>query len=258
MRASVAEWGARAAVSLYCLASLTSCNIYGPLDFASSDEAHLEAALKCLHEHDYDCAIEEYNQISDNSLKQQKLCVVNLTKAGFTLSMMINTLKQQNDNMLGTLAQALIPWTATKASATAAAQTACTTYSGLAVGTTAANLSVLLETVARTANCAIHMARADLFREDSNGACNLTGDSDGIMEQSDISVDNTGAVSGGNPGMCQEDVQVCSNTIASVSPAALAAAGLPDISSAMSLIPAGVVSGVTNTARGGLHDAVTP
>lgn len=254
MRATVAEWGARAAIALYCLASLTSCNIYGPLDFHSSDEAYLEAALACLHDRDYDCAIENYNQLSNALLKSEKLCSVNLTKAGFTLLMLVNTVQQQNDDMMGALAQGLVPWTTAKGQAAADALTSCGSYKTNAVGTTSANTGLLLHQLSIVARCAMGMARSDLWVTNNDTTCDVAGDQDGIVENTDVASADNGTL---GTGMCKEEIDACASALTQVDSASLNSAGLGEIANAFSLIPPNITgSAVTAVQRAAIRDTL--
>src|SRR4051812_14206287 len=101
---------------------IAACNIYRPLSSKSSTEDILEEALKCLHEHDYECAIENYNSLPPGDLKNEHLCKVYLAKAGLTLDALLNVATIQSNKMLCSLANAVGPYTSDKEAAALAAR----------------------------------------------------------------------------------------------------------------------------------------
>ena len=92
-------------ISVIAAVLSTSCgNVYEPLaNGGTSDLDLVEKAQKCLKDNDYACAIAEYNQIQNPSLKTQKLCLAHLGQTGFTIPFLLDILKAGGTNMLGTL-----------------------------------------------------------------------------------------------------------------------------------------------------------
>ena len=89
---------------------LISCNLYTPFNTTGSDLDKLEEAQKCLSDSNYDCALEQYEKLEDNTLKQQKLCQTYLSRGGVTSTVLVNSLNQNSSKMLPNYAQKFVPW----------------------------------------------------------------------------------------------------------------------------------------------------
>ncbi len=226
---------------------VTACNIYAPFNSNNSDLDKLEEAQKCLKDSDYSCAIEQYNGIKDTNLKNEKLCLVYLTKGGLTLNILINTLNQNSATMLSSLARALVPWSVLKGSDFDSAQTHCES-----LGSDSSSQGIFLKAVGAFSHCAIRMAKADIIRSTSDSDCNITGNSDGNLTSTDIIQNGTGAIGDGNAGMCKVDVDTCRNDLSSLVVSELSNAGYSELAGAISLLPAGVLSADTNVVRAAL------
>lgn len=216
----------------------TSCNIYKPFNATSTVEDYLEEAQACLHLGDYDCAIRSYLAMPTGEVRDQKLCLVYISKAGLTLNALINVVTQQNSNMLGALAQALTPWTSTRGADAVSAKSYCNTYASSSGN---AKTAVLLKNLAFLADCATRMAKTDIFVGSSaiDSTCTTPGNRDGRVTQSDIG--NT------TPNyMCYTDVQACKNDIAGLDITGLGNAGATTIQSAVQLIPPNIAGGGTD------------
>jgi len=216
---------------------LLSCNIYAPLTGNSSDEDHLEEAQKCLHNGNYDCAIAEYNKLPEGSLKKQKLCTAHLSKMGFTLSSLINTVQEQSSGVLGKLANNLGVWSADKYASSEAARAACLDFSAQS---DSGDLGVLLKTLGLLGHCANLVSKADLIvgvTDDENEDCTTAGNSSGTVNQADITKDGSGSATPSNPGMCAKDAVACRTDILALDPSSLDDSGLGDIKGAYDQIP---------------------
>lgn len=231
-------------LSLTILGILLSCNVYAPLESESSEEALLEAAQKCLHDDDIDCAIEKYSALPPGNTKNQKLCTSHLVKSGLTLKAFINVIGSGESNMLAALAQTLAPWDAAKGAAAAAALTHCTDYNNTAAG----DLGVLLLTIGNFVDCATRIAKTDLLVATSNDdtACNTPGNGDELINQADI-----GAADGSiaTTGMCTADVTICGTNISGVDSTALDGSGFGGIADSNDALGTAITNEVTNTAR---------
>ncbi len=239
------------------LSLLVSCNLYAPLTGDSSEEDHLEEARHCLHDGDYDCAIKEYGKLADGSLKQQKLCTVHLSKMGFTLSTLINTVSEQSNKVLGNLANKLGTWTSTKYDSAVLAKEQCGLY---AAQSDSGDLGVLLKTISLMSHCANLISKVDQITgvdDDSDAECTTAGAKDGTVTKADIG-DSSGAVSSGTPGMCAKDVQACLQDILAISPSQLSSSGLGDIKGAYDAIPAELRTdgALTPAVRQGLRSVI--
>jgi len=232
---------------------LVSCNLYTPFNTGGSDLDKLEEAQACLKDNDYQCAIENYEKIENATLKQQKLCQIYLTRGGITLSILVNVLNENSSKILINLGNRLIPWTSNKSADLQLAKTHCSEYRNLSSELDAS----LLKATALFSDCAIRMARTDLFQSTtSEDTCTLANFSskNGLLTAPDIGGDENGSIST-NPGMCSADVNACvSNVIAlKNSEGELSASGFSDIAGAVEKLPADISTGVaTNAARAAL------
>lgn len=225
-----------ALVGVATLSLVVACNLYAPLAANSSVDDHLEEAQKCLHEGNFACAVENYSKLPDGDLKNQKLCTVNMARAGFTLSSLINTVTKKSDGVLGELANNVIPWSEERKTAADDAKTYCASYKA---SSASGDLGVLLGSLSVLLHCANRMSKADQFQATSNSdtECTTAGNKDGVVDESDISPNADGTVSASTPGMCAADVEDCRVDIDSLSPSELNAAGLSDIGSALDEVP---------------------
>jgi len=214
-----------------------SCNIYAPLTGNSSEQDHLEEARKCLHESNFTCAIAEYEKLADGSLKKQKLCTAHLSRMGFTLSNLINTVSEQTDKVLGNLANNLGAWTEEKYTSAEAAKEQCVAFQGEA---DSGDLGVLLKTISLFAHCANLISKADQIQgvtDDITEECTTSNSaSNGTVTNADIGP-SSGAASAGAPAMCAKDVDVCRQDIIAIDPSQLGDSKLSDIQGAYDQIP---------------------
>lgn len=232
--------------------SLIGCNAYRPFNSKSEINDYLEEAQRCLHDGDFDCAISNYNALPDGAQKQEKLCLVYLSKGGMSLSDLVSVVNQSSNTMLGALAQSLVPWTAAKSDSIDLAKTHCADSS-----LTGTNTGVLLKALSLYSHCAIRMAKTDVYVATSNGDtnCNTAGDGDGRITSNDISDNSNGTIS--SRGMCSADVTTCATDLNGISNGELASAGLSDLENAFDALPAGSTSGTTTTARAALYVAAS-
>lgn len=205
----------RAAFYLGLLAVLTGCNVYAPFASPGSDTDYVEEARKCLLTSDYSCAISNYNRISDSSLRNQKLCLVNISRAGMNLTSLVTiaTSGSSGSSLLKLTANQILlrGYSQERLDAAAEAVTQCT-----ALGTD--QTSTLLKLLSYITDCGVRLAKSDSLVALSEGGattCNSTtaGNGNRVMDDADIGGDGTGAVSGVNPGMCEADVQACVNNM---------------------------------------------
>ncbi len=198
-------------LSLLSLPLYLSCNIYTPLSSPSTDEEYLEEARACLHSGDYACAIENYEKLSDGPVKNEKLCIVNIARAGLGLSTLVQTItnNESQDAFLGQLANRLLPtYSEDQLAAAESSITNCALMGTDDTGT-------LLKTLSYMVDCGNRLAKTDTLVAISDGGtttCNSTtaGNGDGEVTSVDIGGNAlTGALSGGEPGMCAADVQKC-------------------------------------------------
>jgi len=234
---------------------MTSCNIYSPLTAVNSTDDILEEAQKCLHDGDYDCAIEQYNALSDSTLKSQKLCMANLAKGGVTLYALINVLPQGTSAMMGNLANQLLPHSDAKQSALDSAKTHCVAFGAASTE----QIAVLLKTVSLLSHCAIRMTKTDTLvaNSDSDTVCTTAGNQDGVIDRSDISDTADGNITA--VGMCATDVSACNEDIVALPDDELAAAGLSNIKASYDAMPAALKtsSAATIPTRGSLKSMVS-
>jgi hypothetical protein len=204
---------------------LSSCNIYKPLASPSNDEEYIQEAQKCLNDGNYTCALDAYSKIGATDLKNEKLCLAQLTRAGLGISELVQTISSDSSGsgMLGALARALIPWTEEKETAALAAITECDKLSTISE----TQKSSLLRILAYLSDCSIRLAKTDVkvATSESTTSCNSTtdGDNDGVLASTDIATTPGAALSTSNPGMCEFDVRKC---IANIDTANALASGL--------------------------------
>ncbi len=195
---------------------LASCNLYSKFGSTGSDEGKIEEALKCLHDGNYPCAIENYTALSDATEKARRLCQVNLARAGLTLNVLINELGSGTDSAtaLGDLGTAIMPWTQEKQTAVEAAASPCDTYYNT---DTSSQYGKVLSTLSGLMDCAVRLAKADQFQASSDGdtTCTTPGNADGQVTASDVSDQTNGTITTG--GMCTSDATACKNRIVTTS-----------------------------------------
>ncbi|MFM8315354.1 MAG: hypothetical protein ACKOA8_13795 [Deltaproteobacteria bacterium] len=231
--------------------SLISCNLYTPFNTTGSDLDKLEEAQKCLSDSNYDCALEQYEKLEDNTLKQQKLCQTYLSRGGVTLTVLVNSLNQNSSKMLPNYAQKFVPWTSRKSADLDLAKTHCVNFNSLSNKEEA----VLLKTIALFSHCAIRMARTDMFQAthvDINDCTTPNAQANRVLSAVDIGGDSNGELVSGSPGMCKPDVDACASDIQAISSADLNAAGFTDLAGALSKLPTGITDSNTNTVRAAL------
>lgn len=201
-----------------------------------------------MGDEDYICAIQQYQEIKDSNLRNQKLCQVYLTKGGLTLNVLVNTLNKNSGTVLSNLAKELMPWTTSRSADFDSAQTHCSVLS-LSMGSDA----VFLKTVGAFTRCAYRMAKSDVLKGNSDSSCNITGMSDGLLDAQDIGGEVGGALSGSKPGMCKADVEACRSDMLLLSESELSSAGYPDLGGAVGKLPSGITNSSTNTVRAALR-----
>lgn len=251
-----------ATVGLVTFFSVVACNLYAPFTANTTQEDHLEEAQKCLHEGNFSCAVDNYQLLTDEKLKNEKLCTVSMARAGFTLTNLINTVTQKSDSVLGNLARNISPWTTEKKTAADDAKSYCKSYKdSVASGTdNEKNLGTLLRALSVLLHCSNRISRADLYQgtSDADEECTTAGNADGEIDTSDISTSNDGTIGAGQKGMCTTDVIACRDDVSSLTKDELEKAGLGDIASALDSIPADLKddNAVTAVVRGALRNVV--
>lgn len=182
-------------LSLLLICLLAACNLYKPFHQPSSSQEYIERATKCEHEGNLDCAIENLLLISDVELRKRKLCLVYLMRGGFTIDVYLKILEGEAATILGTLAQALLPWSETKKQDLNSAIPYCGDIGGKA--------GALLKAVSLITNCSLRIARTDTLvaSSTSDAECNTPGNQDGRISRDDIISDS--AV------MCPTDALAC-------------------------------------------------
>lgn len=214
---------------------LAACNIYAPFNSASSDADLKELALKCLHDGDYDCAVAKYSALSDATEKAFYLCTTQLGRSGFTLSSLVTTIKEKNSGVLGSLAKAVAPYTDLKGEASAEAATQCAAYNTLSGNNKTA---VLLNTLSQMGGCSLRMAKSAVCACSDNTETTCTTRTTAVDIDADaVASTGDGSITGGSPGMCKADVEICRENILSIDPDALDEAGLGDIRESYDQIP---------------------
>lgn len=236
--------GANAMKSRYCffvvalllMPLIFACNIYSPFTSVSSDQDRIEEAMKCLHSGDYDCAIEEYKGITDETLKNQKLCMAYMAKAGFGLNALINTFSEDQSHLLGNLANSLIPWSEARRDAADNGKIACAAYEAA----TKTGFGGLLKALSNYVDCSVRVAKTDLYVATSSSdlACNTPGNADGKVTKADISESSDGSIGAGYDGMCPADVSACGTDMIAASAAMGGSSEFKDIGKASSDLPA--------------------
>jgi len=233
--------------TLLVIAVLFGCNVYSPLTSPSIEEEYIEQAQKCLHDGDYACALEQYSLLSDGAKKSEKLCIVNMARAGFTLSVLIDIASNRTSgsNMVGLMANRLIPWSQEKQNAVVTAVTHC---NALATQNPTGKIAVLLKSLGLLMDCSVRMAKADMLIGSSltDTACTTAGNNNGRVTSSDMSQSSDGSGS----GMCAADVTQCLADFSAVPSTQLADAGLSDLKANYDAMPAALKTTSTGTQVG--------
>ncbi len=212
-----------------------SCNLYSSFVSPKTDAEYLEEAQQCLNNDDYACAIANYEKISDTLLRNRKLCLVHMTRAGLKVSALINIITESNSSALGNLAKQLIPWSQDKGDIANLAKTQCDTFKNTA---DSGNEGVLFRSLSRFLDCATRIARVEkqVAASESDNSCNTAGNDNGSLEASDVA-DSDGNISASNPGMCPSDVGICRTDILEIDPDSLSSAGLSEVKGAYDNLP---------------------
>lgn len=238
---------------------LTSCNLYYPLDAKSTEQDHLEIAQKCLTSGDFACAEVEYNALTTPSLKNQKLCTLYISQAGFGLSQMIKLSNNANAQVLGTIANAILPYTAAKLAAVDKAKTYCSAFNDIAKNSTAddAKLGALLKTLSLFTSCAVRLARTTsvMATSDTDTACSTPSTSPNAVTRNSITTLGDGSLSPAAPGMCSADAVQCANDLITADSAVINA-GLDGFKSTLSNVPAGAKGAASSPIRLGLQQTL--
>jgi hypothetical protein len=224
-------------LSTVVVSLFVGCNIYAPFTTTDNDNDYIEAAQKCLKTDDIGCAINNYQLLSDPQLKNEKLCVSYLSRSGFTSKILVDVVEQNSGQVLGNLSDALIPWTSDKTSDAVTAAGYCNAVTG-SVGT-------LLQVVALFVDCALRIAKTDLIwgSSPSDTVCTTPNPApDGKVTSSDIG--SSGA------GMCSTDITLCAEHIVQIAALDLNAAGLGNIATAVSQLPAALKDPSVTTIAG--------
>lgn len=205
-----------------------SCNIYSPFETDSSVQDHLEAARKCEHQNDYDCAVTEYAKLPAGELQEEKLCLANLGRAGFTLTTLINTFKTQTVSVLGSIANQLLPYTDDKGAAVVEAKTHCFNYMTLAAASDP-KLAALLNTLGAFVHCATMMAKTTAYAATGSTDCNARNTVLTAVTKTSIAANASGSVNNSAPGMCRLDALSCVDDFGKIDAASLQNAQLTDV-----------------------------
>jgi hypothetical protein len=209
-----------------------SCNIYGPFQGATSNTDYQELGTKCLNQGDYNCAISNFSMLPDGDTRNENLCEVYIAKTGFTISVLVNVVTQQSSQMLGSLAQAFVPWNATQASDAVSGATFCNTFAN---SPTSGNSGILLKSIGLLVDCAVRIAKTDQFlgSDTNDSVCQTPGNNNGLIQQNDI-------ISGNGPVMCSADAVQCAVDISQISASDLGNANLSNLQGAYNNIPTGL------------------
>jgi len=244
--------------TLALLPLVASCNLYRSFSSAVSSEDLIEEARACLHAGDYDCAIANYELLPAGAERTEKLCVVNVAKAGLGLNVMIDTITNNatdsNFVMLGQLANQLLPYTAAKEAAAVEAKTHCDAMGGVT------RTAKLMKILSRLVDCAVRMGKTDTLVSDTNepASCNSTisKTGDGAITAADIGGDAGGDITV-TDGMCDYDANMCLEDLEDASNESLASQGLTTLEDNLDLIPAGLLAaGTANAIRVQLKDTL--
>jgi hypothetical protein len=206
---------ARTGFCLGLLLLLNGCNVYAPFASPGSDAEYIEEARRCLATSDYDCAIANYSRIAETALKNQKLCLANISKAGMNLTSLVSvaTSGSSGSSLLKLTANQILlrGYTQAKLDAAASAVTQCALLGS-------DQTSTLLKLISLITDCGVRLAKSDTLVATSEGGattCNsaTAGNGNRVMDDADIGGSGAGVVDGSNSGMCEADVQACVNNM---------------------------------------------
>lgn len=202
---------------------IASCNVYQPLHRRSNPSDYLEAATRCQHQKDHDCAIENLSKLPDGELKTRKLCVAYLARIGFTTRAYLSIISSDGAFLLGNTASRILPWSEAKVQDARLAVETCGSLSG--------KLGALVKSVALVVDCALRIAKADVWvaTSTSDQDCKTPGNSNGVIERTDIIADNT--------VMCPSDAIACRNDLMEPIFSQLQSAGAEDLKEALDGLP---------------------
>ncbi len=207
-----------ALVSVLVGSLLTSCNLYSPLEGSGSVQDHLEIGQACLTDGNYDCAAAEYGALPAGTQRQQKLCALYLSQAGFTLSTLVTVFKNASDGArektLGVVANKLLPYTVQKQTGADKAIVECQAYLDLNPAGDEGKLAELLRALSYFTHCATLMAKTTSVQtvSDADDTCNTPSTQTKVSATS-ISAAGDGSVGAGSPGMCRADAVACFDDI---------------------------------------------
>jgi len=222
---------------------ISGCNVFAPFQPDSSDQDHLEEALACLSNNaNYNCALTEYNKLSSQALKDQNLCMVNISLAGMTLNNLVNVVVQNSGSstMIGSLANAVLPWSSAEVTAAAAAAGTPPNTNGecqnFQADAGSGQLGLLLSALSYMVDCTARFARTATQVDDGTGTYPIrTPTNYGTVTQNSIcSNPPTCTLSAGTPGLADTDALACSNDIQAVGN--LDVGGLSQIQSAIATL----------------------
>lgn len=224
------------------LAAVSACNVFEGFASPSNDEEYIQEAHKCMREGNYVCALENFGRISNTDLKNEKICLAQITRAGLGLDELVNTISSNTgQSMLGRLATAVLPWTQEKETASSAAITECNKLSTISDQ----SKQSLLRTLAYFADCAVRISKTDSLVSAVDGVtteCNSTsaGNGDGDIGSADIAkVDASAALDATNLGMCEFDVRTCVNDMSAAEAlSGQLGSGLGDVIGNINAVPA--------------------
>lgn len=217
--------------ALFTIPFLVSCNVYSPLASPATDAEYREEARFCLEKQDYACALANYSKMTASESRDQKLCVINMARAGFTINVLLNIANDRTSGsqILAKIAQQVMPWNSVKAAAATEAVTQCAAYMSSA---TNQKFGTLLRALSLILDCSVRMSKSDLFvsANDTPDTCDLAGNANGVLTATDITADGTGILTSLNKGMCKTDVSACLTNMANVAALQLTNSGLSALS----------------------------
>lgn len=242
---------------------LLSCNVYKSFASPSTTVEYIEEAQRCLADGDYDCAIVNYGKVTDANTKNEKLCIVNIARAGLNMSALIDVITNSGSGarVLRSLAEKILPYTQTKEDAAAASITACALMASSDTATLLKSLSYLVD-------CGVRVAKTDtlITSVDNGGAtCNSTeaGNASGTITAEDIGGDPTVGAGAGDlsvtyPGMCTYDAHQCKTDMSNAQAlnGGLSTGGFDSIASNITALSSLYGAGSDSLARAALRTSV--
>ena len=242
---------------------IVSCNIYSSFETESSVQDHLEVAQKCKSSGDLVCATKAYEKLPDGIQKEQKLCTIYLSRAGFKLTHLIDVFKTPNAKVLGVISNLLLPYNTEKGISAADAKKHCNSYQALAATSGSSGevkFGILLKTLGAFIDCTTRMAKTTVFQATSNSDDSCTTPAPAGTSRVKISTigGSGGAISVSNPGMCPADAIECAKDILAIDATALHNAEFDDMASALNSIPEDIkATGVPDQVRSGLQQTLS-